>query len=118
MTRIMTKVSATKFFAILFKGEHHIPSEIKRWGSGWSINMYGDMATFDFSFMTRLVLLSHDCAVRSKVQQGGARRLKICIWQRIRDGNSYERHPTIEEAIKTWRKEFNVKWKFDFEEAK
>lgn len=99
-----TKEEATKFFSILYRGEHHIPSELKPYGKGWKIAHYGDMATYDFDQLTRLVLLAHDKCIRASIMQSGPRRIGIAIWKRsARTGNMYEKHPTIETALAQWR---------------
>lgn len=102
----MTKEQATEFFAELFCGEHHIPSEIKEFGVGWSVTTESHrFATFDFDALTRLVFLAHDRCVRAQIDQGGPRRIKITIWQRYqRDGSMMMRHPTLQDATETWRR--------------
>lgn len=96
----MTKETATQFFSIYYGGEHHFPSQIKECGHGWSmVHQYGSLATFDFSNLTKLVLMAHKYAIRVEIQTYGINKQKICIWQRVRDGEISERHPTIEDAI-------------------
>jgi hypothetical protein len=94
---------AREFFAALFYGEHHITSEIKPIGRGWSITTHGDISTYDFNGMTRLVLLAHDRCIRASIDTAGM-KLRIRIHKRhTREGDMTERHPTIEEAITTIR---------------
>lgn len=100
----MNNQRAVDFFSEMFYGEHHIPSAVKPFGAGWSVLFAGDISTFDFNFMTRLVFLSHDWCIRSSIMQGGPGTVKICIWQRVRGGGMTERHPTIEDALIEWRK--------------
>ena len=95
---------AEEFFSELYLGKHHFPSKIKPYGQGWHINHWGDLSTFDFDTLTRLVFLAHDSCTRVEISQGGPRAVKIAIWKRQRTGSIYERHPTIEDALKTWRK--------------
>jgi hypothetical protein len=101
----MSKEKATEFFSALYFGEHHIPSGgVKPFGPGWCVNHHGDLATFDFDALTRLVFLAHDKCVRAAVEASGPRMVKICIWQRSqRDGQIWSRHPTIEQALADWR---------------
>ncbi|MHC4748413.1 MAG: hypothetical protein ACYTFW_00930 [Planctomycetota bacterium] len=101
----MDKKTATDFFGELYGGKHHIPSGgLHKFGHGWSVNHYGDLPTFDFDTLTRLVFLCHDWCVRGAIQQSGPGMVKICIWQRShREGSMFERHPTIEDALKIWR---------------
>lgn len=103
----MTREQATDFFAELFYGKHHIPpGGVHQYDTGWCVNYYGDLATYDSDMLTRLVLLAHDKIVRAAIEQSGPRMVKICIWGRAnRDGkHCWERHPTIEEALGEWRK--------------
>lgn len=111
-TNEMNRAQAVEFFSELYFGEHHIPARgycgqhgVREFGPGsWYVNHYGDIATYDYSFLTRLVFLAHDRCVRASVQNGGPRRIKIVIWQRDkREGSMYERHPTIAAALDEWR---------------
>lgn len=99
----MDEQKAREFFSILYYGEHHLPGKVKSFGEGWSIIHPGDCSTYDFNFLTRLVFLAHDMAVRVSIMQGGPNALKIAIWQRQREGRLFERHPTIDEALVNWR---------------
>ena len=96
---------AENFFSELYFGKHHIPGKIKPFGPGWELNHYGELATFDFSMLTRLVFLAHDKCVRVSIMNSGPGMIKIVLYQRSRrDGYVFERHPTIENALKDWRK--------------
>lgn len=95
---------AENFFDELFYGKHHFPDKIKKFGPGWSINTYGDVATFDGDMMTRLVFMAHRDAIRVSIFQAGPNRLKIAIHKRKHGpGRFSERHPTIEEALKKFQ---------------
>jgi hypothetical protein len=99
-----TKEEASKFFGVFYNGEHHLPSEVKPWGQGWTVNHRGDLASFDFSEMTRLVVMAHDCCVRISISPCKNDVLRICIWKRhSREGDMSLRHPDLESAIKTFR---------------
>lgn len=109
MSKAMSKEAAVQFFACLFCGEHHIPPHggpdgVKPFGEGWCVNTWENLATFDGNLLTELVFLAHDKAVRAEVKQGGPYKVKICIWQRAREGRLYDRHPTLEQAVAEWRK--------------
>lgn len=93
------------FLAILFRGDHHIPGEVKPHGRGIKINAksYG-FATYDFDQLTRAVFLAHDMCVRLEINPSGPGMLKLCMWKRhLREGQMHERHPTIEGALESWR---------------
>jgi hypothetical protein len=99
----MSKQEATEFFSELFGGEHHLPSTLKEFGVGWCVNFRNDFATFDFNLMTRFVIACHDKCVRGEVQPAG-QMLRLAIHKRAgRDGGINQRHPTIEDAIKSYR---------------
>lgn len=99
---LLTKEEATKFFSIFYGGEHHIPrGGLKEFGEGWSVQHRGDLATYDFSDLTRLVVLAHEMCIRACVLQGGPGAIKIAIHKRIRESeNMSTRHPTLEDNIK------------------
>lgn len=98
----MTEEEARDFFCELFKGYHHIPSSLKptKKGKGWRVN-YHEMSTYDYDLLTRLVILAHKYAYRASVSPLNFKYLEIDIFKRKRSGMMFERHPTIEEAIKT-----------------
>ena len=99
------KEEAVKFFSAFYCGEHHIPGPIREWGNGYCVNHVGELATFDFDKMTRLVFMGHDKCVRVAVAHGGPRALRIMIWKREgREGIMSVRHPTIESALELWRR--------------
>lgn len=101
----MTKEQAVKFFSLLYRGRHHIPGEIKKWGPGWQVNHPGELASYDFDDLTRLVFLAHDYCARASVQSSGPGMIRVVIHQRdCRTGATHDRHPTIEDALTTWRK--------------
>lgn len=65
----------------------------------------GELATYDFVHLTQLVLAAHDRCVRVAIAPKAFRYLTIYIHPRQRDGDSIgSRHPTIEQAIETFRR--------------
>lgn len=76
------------------------------WGSGVAFVVYCDgWSTFDFSQLTRLVISAHDHCVRVEVAPRAPNYMRVAIHQRKgREGSMYERHPTIEQAIKDFRR--------------
>lgn len=88
-------------------GSHHIGGTVKEWGSGIAINItYGfSAATFDFDGLTRAVLMAHERCIRFEIAPSGPRMLKLIFHKRhTRDGCMSKRHPTIEQAINTFRR--------------
>lgn len=89
-----------KLLADCFGGEHHLePVYIHGRGlrtSSWG----GKLATFDFDYLTRLVLLAHERCIRIEIVQGGPNRVGIVAHKRhAREGDMAVRHPTIDQAI-------------------
>jgi hypothetical protein len=97
---IMTKESATAFFAQWLGGEHHFPrgQGIQPFGDGWFLSVPGTMATYDDEKLTTLVVLAHERAVRVEIASGGPHRLRVIVHQRAREGR-IERHPTLVQAV-------------------
>lgn len=101
----LTKEEATAFFSELYYGEHHIPKhQVFEFGYGWMVKHdRGDLATFDYNDLTRLVLMAHDKCIRVSVSPLNKSVLQIAIWKRQREGPMAERHPTLEQAIEKFR---------------
>lgn len=85
----------------VFHGEHHAPDRIYAFGRGIKCSAESHrLSTFDFDYLTRLVVLAHDRCVRVEIVSSAPGRVGLVLHKRAgRDGSSYERHPTIEEAI-------------------
>lgn len=100
---------ALDFFSEYFLGAHHIPGgerRIQPFGLGFAINYVpGNLSTFDFDGMTRLVFMSHRDCIRAEICGSGPGMVKLAIWQREnRAGRIYERHPTIEQALEKFNR--------------
>jgi hypothetical protein len=105
----MTFKEATEFFAEIYYGEHHFPTKIKPYGTGWSICDFDSLSTYDFNKLTRLVFLAHDKCYRLLIRQGGPGTIKIIIWKRYeREGSVEKKHPTLEMAFDSWREDHPV----------
>ena len=89
----------------VFHGEHHAPERIYAFGRGIKCNAESHrLSTFDFDYLTRLVVLAHDACVRVEIVSSGPGRIGLVLHKRAgRTGSSYDRHPTIEEAIERVR---------------
>lgn len=108
----LTLQEATDFFAEFFGGEHHISNPIKPCGAGFSTTTSTDMATFDGSRLTRLVIMAHDKCYRASVNPVRNNILQIEIWKRDgREGDIVFRHPTMEKAVETIRSNYSDKFK-------
>jgi hypothetical protein len=85
---------------LVFYGAHHVP-KVQSYGKGIKVNVFsGKLATFDFDYLTRLVVLCHDACVRAEIVQGGPGNVGIVLHKRhVREGRMNERHPRMEDAI-------------------
>lgn len=101
----LTQQQAIEFFSEFYGGEHHIPGwKPKPCGFGWSVNHdRGELATFDFNQLTRLVFMAHDKCIRVEVYPEKKGVMRIAIWQRQREGSIDARHPTLEQALNKFR---------------
>ncbi len=95
-----------KMFADVRGGFHHVDSEFKPHGMGVKINTHtGDWATYDFNSLTKIVISAHDRCIRVELKPSGPRMIGFALWKRHkRDGGMAERHPTIEDAIISFRR--------------
>lgn len=98
----LTLEEATAFFSAIYFGENHIPHPIRREGRSWKVRHFsarGDLSTYDFAALTRLVLLAHQRCIRVGLR-AGKDAIEIIISARSRTETDIELgHPTIEEAI-------------------
>ena len=88
-----------QMLADLLGGFHHITGPVKEFGYGIQTNVFGELATFDFDGLTRLVLLAHERCIRASVMTSGPGMIKIALHKRKRDGGMSERHPTIQDVL-------------------
>jgi hypothetical protein len=72
---------------------HHIIVSI-----GWQ-----DWSTVDFDKLTRLVFLAHWMALRVNLEGSKSHYIRLMFHQRSRLGDSYQRHPTLDEAVQTFK---------------
>lgn len=90
---------AESVLSFVFDGMHHV-YDLKKHPIYWSCIHSGDMSTFDFDLLTRLVFAAHHYCVRASVGNGGPRALKIMLHPRSgRDGRFSQRHPTLMQAL-------------------
>ncbi len=86
---------------VVFYGEHHAPERIYACGRGIQCStLSGQLSTFDFNYLTRLVVLAHDHCIRVEIASSAPGRIGLTLHKRAgRLGGIAERHPTIEDAI-------------------
>lgn len=91
----------------LYRGIYHINgSALTHKRTNWAhesrieIVLHGSMATFDGAELTRLVVLCHDRCIRCELCAASNGYLRLFFSKRKgREGNIYERHPTLETHV-------------------
>lgn len=68
-----------------------------------SVSWQGELASFDFMQLTRLVFLCHEARIRVGVQPRAPRHLAINLSARVARGGASSRHPNLEEALAEFR---------------
>jgi hypothetical protein len=98
------------FLCDIHGGANHMFGKIQASGEqGLFINSKAShyMSTFDYSNLTKAVVIAHDRMIRFQIEPSGPRMLKFTAHKRhLREGRMYERHPTMEEAISNIRKQY------------
>jgi hypothetical protein len=94
----------------VFAGIYHIESAVLSrkvdWGCTYRIKiaLYGGVSTYDHDLLTRLVVLAHDRCIRLEINGAAHGYLHLIFTPRVgRDADLYNRHPTMEEAIRVVR---------------
>jgi hypothetical protein len=64
---------------------------------------YANLATYDGDYLTRLVLLAHDLALRVEVRPHGPQYVGLFFTMRSRADGFARHHPTIEDVVTEWR---------------
>jgi hypothetical protein len=88
-------------FCDLVGGDHHITGTVFGFGRGIKCSVFsGMLSTFDFDYLTRLVIMAHDRCIRAEILASGPGRIGIALHKRhTREGSISQRHPTIEQSI-------------------
>lgn len=90
----------------LLKGIYHDEKAIRK--VDWSNKHYieyktygghGNWASFDFDYLTQLVFLAHHMAIRVEITPVNFTHIRILFHRRSRNGDIYQRHPTLDEAV-------------------
>jgi hypothetical protein len=93
----------------LFLGIYHIADDVRR--ADWTTDRWitltivgNSWATWDGSNLTRLVVLAHDRCIRVEMEAVAPRTMRLTFSPREgRNGPTYKRHPTMEQAVVTHR---------------
>jgi hypothetical protein len=75
------------------------------WNDGYGISLiwHGELATFDFDRLTRLVFLRHDARIRVSISSGGPLSIRLILHPRVETGGLGLRHPNLDEAVAEFR---------------
>jgi len=90
-------------------GLHHFKEDMMRkvdWANDHfiAVKLRAGMATFDFNGLTRLVFLAHDHCIRIEIAPLNPQLLRVLFHPRhVREGSICERHPTLEQAVASYR---------------
>ena len=99
----------------LFRGIYHEGTQASKvdWAHPRHIQIvinHFSFCTYDADLLTRLVVLCHDTRLRCELKAAAPGWLRLVFYKRTqRDGSIFERHPTIEEAIKIARDQTHTK---------
>lgn len=93
------------FLSQLFCGFHHVGGTPKARCVGIEINLREHrLATFDFDYLTKAVIMAHNWGVRFSIEASGPGMIKLIMFKRhLRKGSMSERHPTISEAVEKYK---------------
>lgn len=98
---------AARLLNDLYAGIYHIQPECSRvdWSDEHHIEivLYGCWSSFDYDNLTRLVFLAHDYALRVQMDARANGYIRLMFHRRQRNGDLYQRHPSLEQAVQSWR---------------
>jgi hypothetical protein len=87
----------------LFVGLYHLEDAEKvDWSNDHHIEVrirFKELATFDSNLLTKLVFLCHDRCIRVSVNPRSPQALTLLFHPREREGGTWARHPTLEQAV-------------------
>ncbi len=95
-----------------YGGIYHAPEWRYLRQADWSADDWievrhrGSLSTFDFDELTRLVFLAHDYAVRLQLEAVGGPKSLLCLCFHLRqhEGDRFQQHPRLEQAMTNWRR--------------
>jgi hypothetical protein len=83
-----------------FGGWHHVGNRKQAGRRTVSFTCYGDLSTYDFNVLTKLVLAAHAVRCRVELAQSQPRRLKVFVTCRENKPDSWsEHHPSLDDLI-------------------
>lgn len=79
---------------------------VQWWPNSISVAWFKSFATYDFSDLTRFVLLCHEARIRGEIAPCSSRYLRIHLHERKAEGGVSREHPNLVEMIEEWRADF------------
>lgn len=74
------------------------------WASNYlSVPWRNGLSTFDFDRLTWLIFLCHEARIRCQISPLNFRHLEIHLSERSAQGSISQRHPSLDEALATFR---------------
>lgn len=97
----------------VWRGIYHLENQVRKvdWANkSWiSVNIYGDLSTYDFSQLTELVILCHDRMLRLEINPCNFTILRLTFHQRKnRSGTMDERMPLMEKHLSDIREHIGL----------
>ena len=98
----------------LYAGIYHLDNktiEKVEWNNKSYIQVtigWKDWSTFDFDILTRLVFLAHHMAIRVDLTPVKYQYMRLLFHQRNRSGDIFHRHPTLDEAVASFKATVNL----------
>lgn len=98
----------------LFRGIYHLDYKQLRkvdWSNSYYIEFilgWKTLSTFDFDELTRLVFLAHHMAIRVEISPHAFKFIRLMFHQRNRDGDFAHRHPTLDDAVSTFKNNVSI----------
>lgn len=93
----------------LFLGIYHLDHK-RLYKTDWANKNYIEyslgwksLSTYDFDELTRLVFLGHEMSIRVSIEPCNFHFIKLVFHRRQKEGDKYHRHPSLDEAVKSFR---------------
>jgi hypothetical protein len=102
------------FLGELFQGIYHLdPVALKKvdWENNSFIEVsigWTNWSTVDYDNLSTLVFLAHHMALRVGIEASTHKYMKLIFHQRSRSGKFYQKCPTLDEAVKTFKETVNL----------
>ena len=87
----------------VFGGFHHVDKPTLETGTFFTCRPYSELATWDYSQLTKLVVVAHELCVRAAIRPASGRVLKVCLSPRAPlsevENKMVLGHPTLAEHL-------------------